>query len=155
MIHSDELMLVATIAKETSMPDPVRLTIQLGTPENRRLIRARADDGVPAAQRIRALVRLWRDEELVRAQIDDLARQQQLAGRAKAGQTPETSKITVQLDGDLNTALWDARSRDGISLAKRVRAAVQLWSSDVAFGTQVDALAASLHAEQRAKKVAA
>lgn len=136
------------------MPDPVRLTVKLGTPENRRLIRARADDAVPASQRVRALVQMWRDDELIRAQIDKLAGQRQRAGRAKIGQAAETAKITVLLDAELNTALWDARSRDGVSLAKRVRAALDLWSTDAEFGKKVDALAASLQAAQRTRKLA-
>lgn len=140
------------------MPDPVRLTIQLGTPENRRLIRARADDGVPAAQRVRALVRLWRDEELVRTRIDELARQRREAGRAKAGQARpagETAKITVLLETELNTALWEAKASDGISLAKRVGAGLELWSTDAPFAEQVNVMAAAAHAAQRAKRTAA
>lgn len=137
------------------MPDLVRLTLTLGTPESRRLIHARADDGVPASQRVRAMVRIWRDDDLVRAQVDDLAGRRQRAGRAKVGQVQDGSKITVLLDAELNTALWDARARDGVSLAQRVRAALELWSTDVEFAKRVYAVATSLQAQQRAKRVAA
>lgn len=133
---------------------PVRMTVTLAAADSRRLIRARGDDGVPASQRIRAAVQLWRDDQGVRAQIDAAA----AAARAARFQPSPADaavakkvKVTVLMDAAVLRDLWAARSQDKVSTAARIRAAVGLWSTDSELRTRIDATAKELCQAQRAR----
>lgn len=50
-----------------------RLNVPLTAGELRALQAARLDDGVPAAARVRAMIRLWQSSQQVREQVDSTA----------------------------------------------------------------------------------
>ena len=132
---------------------PVRMTVTLAAADSRRLIHARGDDGVPASQRIRAAVQLWRDDPSVRAQIDAAAAAAR-AARLQPGSADAAAKkvkVTVLMDPTVLRDLWAARSQDKVSTTARIRAAVGLWSTDSELRTRIDTTAKELHQAQRAR----
>lgn len=135
------------------MPEPTRITIHLSTPDSRRLIHARARDAVPASHRVRAALDLWSTDPGVRQLVDTLAATNRAARRSSKSAAVRDTKITVVLDPALLKQLRLARAEDDIPMTERVRAALQLWTSNAEVGRRVNELAAAMHAQrQRSKK---
>lgn len=127
-----------------SANDP-RLTFFLDDQDNRTLMVARSQDGLPASDRIRAAVQLWLQGGPVTTRIDDLAAELRRTRLARDA-TPAARRIKISLDlgADRLRGLAQARIDDGIPAAERVRAALQLWQDDPEFRAEVDGLAAEL-----------
>lgn len=134
-----------------SANDP-RLTFFLDDQDNRPLMIARGQDGLPASDRIRAAVQLWQLGGPVAARIDVLAGELRRARLTRASplDVPRT-KISLDLGATRLRALAQARIDDGIPAAERVRAALQLWRQDPGFRAEVDELAAELRRNRRAR----
>lgn len=132
-----------------------RLTLFLGDRDNRSLSSARAADGLPAADRIRAAMQLWQ-QGLSAEQIDSLAEDLRRERRTRAAKENERQiKVSVILGAATHQALALARIRDGIPAAERVRAALHQWQQDPQFRAAVDELAGELRRERFANRPAA
>jgi len=131
-----------------------RLTLFLGDRDNRSLSSARAQDGLPAAERIRAAMQLWQKGESTQ-QIDSLAEDLRRERRERATKENERQiKVSVILGAATHQALALARIRDGIPAAERVRAALHQWQQDPQFRVAVDELAGELRRERFANRPA-
>jgi len=132
-----------------------RLTLFLSDRDNRSLSSARAEDGLPAADRIRAAMQLWQ-QGVSAEQVDSLADDLRRERRARTAKENERQiKVSVILGTATHQALALARIRDGIPAAERVRAALHQWQQDPQFRAAVDELAAELRRERFANRPAA
>lgn len=132
-----------------------RLTLFLSDRDNRSLSSARAADGLPAADRIRAAMQLWQ-QGVSAEQIDSLAEDLRRERRARTGKENERQiKVSVILGAETHQALALARIRDGVPAAERVRAALHQWQQDPQFRAAVDELAGDLRRERFASRPAA
>ncbi|HEY5880973.1 MAG TPA: hypothetical protein VIU11_18820 [Nakamurella sp.] len=137
-----------------SANDP-RLTFFLDDQDNRPLTIARGQDGLPASDRIRAVVQLWQQGGPTAERIDELAAELRRARLTR--DSPTTNVQRTKLSLDLGTsrlrALAQARVDDGIPAAERVRAALQIWQRDPGFRAEVDKLAAELREHRWSRTV--
>ena len=132
-----------------------RLTLFLGDRDNRSLSSARAADGLPAADRIRAAMQLWQ-QGVSAEQIDGRAEDLRRERRTRAAKENERQiKVSVILGAATHQALALARIRDGIPAAERIRAALHQWQQDPQFRVAVDELAGELRRERFANRPAA
>ena len=131
------------------MAHPPRITFFLDQQVNRLLILARADDRVPAAERIRAALRLWHGDPELRRRIDELAGTLRRTRLAAPPSDAQLVKLTFSLEPELLQALALARAEDRIPAVERIRAALQLWNSDTSVHGQVDQLAVILFQSRR------
>ena len=127
------------------MPTIDRITLNLTEQDNRLLGSARAEDGIPATERIRAGMQLWAENEQLRQRIDQLAaglRRGRLTDRSDVTRRP--IKFTVVLGEDMHRALAYARVTDSIPATERIRAVLQLWAQDTQMRELIDQLAGEL-----------
>lgn len=122
-----------------------RLTFFLQRDLNAALLIARADDRVPAAERIRAALDLWAEDPAVRQQIDDRSRE---LTRAEGPRV----KLTVSVSPERQHQLTLGRASDGVSATARIRAALNLWHSDAPLRARIDALAAERRRQRMANR---
>lgn len=127
-----------------TVPEP-RLTFFLQQDLNAALLIARADDRVPAAERIRAALDLWAEDPAVRQRIDDHSREQTRAEGPKV-------KLTVSVSPERQHQLTLGRANDGVSATARIRAALNLWRSDAPLRARIDALAAERRRQRMASR---
>jgi hypothetical protein len=133
-----------------------RLTVFLDDRDNRALRSARINDGVPAADRIRAAVQLWQHGGPAADRINSRAanlRRERLARNAISGE--RKIKVSVILGQVTHRALAQARIEDSVPASERVRAALHLWQQDPQFRVAVDELAAELRRQRYADRAAA
>lgn len=130
-----------------------RITFHLDRDLNSALLYARAEDGIPAAERIRAALTLWADDDAVRAQINNAAKQ--LQHRAKTAAAPDARvKATLSLTQSRMKDLARARADDRIPAATRIRGALDVWRHDSSLRARIDELAGQLrHARMTARSV--
>lgn len=132
------------------MSTPNTLTWELSQEHHRQLAIARAEDKIPATDRLRAIVRLWSTDVFWRSRIDTHSGELRhtTKDRAAAGEV----KLSVGFDSpELPRALALARGNDGITTSDRIRAALDLWSSDEQFRATVDQEAGRLRAGRRSR----
>ena len=55
------------------VPDRTKISLDLGADRIRALALARVEDGIPAAERVRAALQLWEQDAAFRAEVDALA----------------------------------------------------------------------------------
>lgn len=126
------------------------LTWELSQAHHRQLAIARAEDKIPATDRLRAIVGLWSTDVHWRDQID--ARSGELRHTTKNPAAAGEVKLSVGFDGpELPRALALARGNDGITTTDRIRAALELWTSDEQFRTTVDQEAGRLRAGRKSR----
>ncbi len=124
------------------------LTWQLTQDHHRKLAIARADDKIPATDRLRAIVQLWAADDIYRSRIDEHS--EQLCNVPRDPAEPDV-KVGVRFPSpELPRALAVARNADGITTIDRIRAALDLWLTDPQFRSAVDSAAALLRAGRRA-----
>lgn len=126
-----------------------RITFQIDKSLNSQLIVARAEDGVPAAERIRAALHLWEHDPEIRRRIDQAAVNARSSERTTA--MPRV-KLTLSVRPDQHRTLTLGRAHDDISAAARIRAALELWRDDADARTQIDAVAANLRQSRIASR---
>jgi len=132
-----------------------RLTVFLDDRDNRALRTARINDGVPAADRVRAAVQLWQQGGPAAERINSRAanlRRDRLARNAISGE--RKIKVSVVLGEVTHRALAQARVEDSVPASERVRAALDLWQQDPQFRVAVDELAAELRRQRYADRAA-
>lgn len=123
------------------------LTWELPQEHHRQLAIARAEDKTPATDRLRAIVRLWSTDQDLRGRIDTRCGELRHTPKNPAG---GDVKLSVSFDGpELPRALALARSDDGITTSERIRAALDLWTTDEQFRSAVDQEARRLRAGRR------
>ncbi len=128
------------------------LTWELPKEQHRQLAIARAEDKIPATDRLRAMVQLWATNSAVRGLIN---RRGELRHNAKGKQGADDVKLSVTFEGpELPRALALARSNDGITTTDRIRGALDLWTGDETFRHDVDEEAARLRAARRTRATA-
>jgi len=135
------------------MPNPPRITFNLDQQVNRLLILARADDRVPAAERIRAGLQLWAQGEAFSRQVDALAAELRQARLASASVEGQSVKLTFSLEPALLRALNLARGQDGVPAVERIRAVIQLWHRDAVTAQRINALAADLRRDRMRSRI--
>lgn len=129
-----------------------RITFHLDRRINRALLMARADDGVPAAERIRAALDLWSHGDVqIREQIDLVARGL-LEHPATPVPTADSVKLTLALSADRAKDLTRGRADDQIPVATRIRAALTLWESDQQIRRRIDQAASELRRARMAAR---
>ena len=75
----------------------IKVSVVLGETTHRALAQARVEDGIPAAERVRAAVHQWQQDPQFRAAVDELAaelRRQRFADRTTSDQPAPTSDLT-------------------------------------------------------------
>lgn len=120
-----------------------RITLNLTEQDNRLLTSARAEDGLPATERVRAGLQLWARDQTFRHRIDRLAADLR-HGRLTEPVVERPVKVTVVLGQDLRRELAYARATDGLPATERIRAALQLWSQETDIRERIDQLAGEL-----------
>ena len=123
------------------------LTLHLEHQVNGWLVHARADDGTPATERIRAGLNLWQTDPALTERIDAQAAAMR---RDSPPQASGRVKLRITLDAAIRRQLVDARAADRIPTAVRVRAVVQLWHDDPKIRELIDTKAAELRHQRRA-----
>ena len=75
----------------------IKISMDLGVDRLRALAQARVDDGIPAAERVRAALQLWQHDQQFRAEVDSLAGELRRARRARtpAGPDPDASPVVT------------------------------------------------------------
>lgn len=76
------------LARNAGSQRQIKVSVVLGETTHRALALARIEDGIPAAERVRAAVHQWQQDPQFRAAVDELAaelRQQRFADRAVGG----------------------------------------------------------------------
>ncbi len=81
----------------TSRERQIKVSVVLGEITHRALALARIEDGIPAAERVRAALHQWQQDPQFQAAVDELAaelRRQRFADRATSDQPAATSDLT-------------------------------------------------------------
>jgi len=123
------------------------LTWELPRVHHRQLAIARAEDKIPASDRLRAIVQLWSTNQDLSGRINSRCSELRHSPRDA---TSSGVKFSVSFEGpELPRALALARSDDGITTSERIRAALDLWSTDEQFRLVVDQEAGRLRSGRR------
>lgn len=128
------------------MSTPMSITLNLDQAANRRLLLARANDGIPSSVRIRAALTLWTEDADLRSQIDRLAVQLRHARLAATKSEEIQVKLTIAVGPVLRHELQAARLADSVPASERIRAALQLWDSDAELRGRINGMAQELKA---------
>lgn len=105
-----------------------RMTPEFTPTQGDELMAGRARDGVAAQQRLRALLRLWQDEPVLRRAAQEAALADSGSIDTRTRRYPR--RISLALDDADHEALLAARYDDGTEAAAIIRALVDLWLSD-------------------------